>query len=198
MVWLHILKSCFVLFWQNREKLSGFLMWAISTALKSDSARMLQLQESHHRFTISSEEEIHEDSLISRLLRWLTAAIILGKLSWKSNDFGTKILNRFKLETLQSLLDLIENECDESIKRFDCEDLLAAVIFYLQQLHGINCRVLPSVISALCLLFSASSFSGKLLWLVVWHIGLNAGVGDFDLNSGNIQFLCFTCNLDFE
>lgn len=138
-------------------------MWAISTALKSDSAQTLQLQESHSHFTISSEEEIHEDSLIPRLLRWLTAAIILGKLSWKNTDIDPKILNRFKSGTLQSLLDLIENERDERVKnRFGCEDLLAAVIFYLQQLNGIHCQVLPSVISALCLLFYASGPAGKL------------------------------------
>ena len=138
-------------------------MWAISAALKSDSAQMLQLQESHLHFTISSEEEILEDSLIPRLLRWLTAAIILEKLSWKNTDVDPKISNRFKSGTLQSLLDLIENERDESVKnRFGCEDLLAAVIFYLQQLHGIHCQVLPSVISALCLLFSASGPAGKL------------------------------------
>lgn len=138
-------------------------MWAISTALKSDSAQMLQFKESHPRFTISLEEEIYEDSLISKLLRWLSAAVILGKLSWKSNDLGPEFSNRLKLETLQSLLDLIGNACDESIQnRFGCEVLLASTIFYLQQLLGINCRVLPSVISALCLVFYASNFAGKL------------------------------------
>jgi nucleolar pre-ribosomal-associated protein 1 len=150
-------------FSQNQDKLSSFVMWAISTALKSDSAQMLQFKESHPRFTISLEEEVYEDSLMSKLLRWLSAAVILGKLSWKSNDLGPEFSNRSKLGTLQSLLDLIGNPSGESIQnRFGCEDLLASTIFYLQQLLGINCRVLPSVISALCLLFCASNFAGKL------------------------------------
>lgn len=156
-----------VLFSQNRDRLSSFVMWAISTALKSDSAQMLQFKESHPRFTVSLEEEIYEDSLISKLLRWLSAAVILGKLSWKSNDLGPEFSNRLKLGTLQSLLDLVGNACDESIQnRFGCEDLLASSIFYLQQLLGINCRVLPSVVSALCLLFYATDFAGKLFWFV--------------------------------
>ena len=45
--------------------------------------------------------------------------------------------------------------------------------------------MLPLVISALCLLSSASSFSGMLFCLVfglvVWHIGLNVGARDFGL-----------------
>ncbi|XP_042949109.1 uncharacterized protein LOC122281567 isoform X5 [Carya illinoinensis] len=147
------------IFHMSCENLSSFLMWAISTASKADS-QMLQLKESRPRFTISSEEEIYEESLRSKLLRWLTAAVILGKLSWKSNDLDPELSNRLKLGTLQSLWDLIGNARDESIQnRFGCENLLAAVIFYLQQHLGINCRVLPSVISALCLLFYASSFA---------------------------------------
>ncbi|XP_035543314.1 uncharacterized protein LOC108983821 isoform X4 [Juglans regia] len=147
------------IFHMGREKLSSFLMWAISTASKADS-QMLQLKESHPCFTISSEEEIYKESLRSKLLRWLTAAVILGKLSLKSNDLDPELSNRLKLGTLQSLWDLIGNARNESIQnRFGCETLLAAVIFYLQQHLGINCRVLPSVISALCLLFYASSFA---------------------------------------
>lgn len=141
-------------------------MWAISTASKADS-QLLLIKESHPCFTISSEQEIYEESLRSKLLRWLTAAVILGKLPWKSNDFDPEFSNRLKLGTLQSLWDLIGNARDESIQnRFGCENLLAAVIFYLQQHLGINCRVLPSVISALCLLFYTSSFAGKILNLV--------------------------------
>lgn len=162
----YIPESGFSVFLQSREKLSTFLMWAISTASKADS-QLLLIKESHPCFTISSEEEIYEESLRSKLLRWLTAAVILGKLPWKSNDFDPEFSNRLKLGTLQSLWDLIGNARDESIQnRFGCENLLAAVIFYLQQHLGINCRVLPSVISALCLIFYTSSFAGKILNLV--------------------------------
>lgn len=175
---------CFYVLLQNRERVSSFLMWAISTALKEDSAQMLQHKESHPCFTISSEEEIYEESLISKLLRWLTAAVILGKISDKTNYADPGFSTQLKLGTLQSLLDLSWYARDKSFQNiFCCADLLAAVIFHLQQHLGINCRVLPSVISALCLLFDASNFAGKMLLLivglVVWHAGLGAGVLEF-------------------
>ena len=117
MVWLYTLTLCVcVCIFTEWRKAFTFSYVGNFTTLKSDSTWMLQLQESHSHLAIFSEEEIHEDSLISRLLWWLTFAIILGKLSWKSNGFDPKISNRFKLGPLQSLLDLIENECDESFK----------------------------------------------------------------------------------
>ena len=133
------------------------------TALKSDSAWMLQLQESHSDLAIFSEEEIHEDSLISRLLWWLTAAIILGKVSWKSNGFDPKILNQFKLGTPQSLLDLIENECDESFKnRFGSEDYWLSTASW-HYLLSAPLSYICTVSSFLCL-----QFSGMLFCLAYW------------------------------
>uniref|UniRef100_A0A7N2M907 Uncharacterized protein n=1 Tax=Quercus lobata TaxID=97700 RepID=A0A7N2M907_QUELO len=72
------------------------------------------------------------------------------KVSWKSNGFDPKISNRFKLGTLQSLLDLIENECDESFKnRFGSEDywlstaswhyLLSAPLSYICTVSSFLC-----------------------------------------------------------
>ncbi|PIA41885.1 hypothetical protein AQUCO_02100010v1 [Aquilegia coerulea] len=43
---------------------------------------------------------------------------------------------------------------DREVSKIQCRnnEILAATILYLQELVGIDCKVLPSVISALCLL----------------------------------------------
>ncbi|XP_021667302.2 uncharacterized protein LOC110655333 isoform X2 [Hevea brasiliensis] len=137
------------IFYMNKEKLSGFLMWALSTALKSDSLKIF-----HHKVSlmIISEETPSDETLISKLLRWLVAAVILGKLYWKLNDVNSKYSEKSSSKSLQSFLEYVEmahggrNNC-----KFDCEEVLAATIIFLQQLIGSNSRVLSSVVSALCL-----------------------------------------------
>ncbi|KAL5082591.1 hypothetical protein RYX36_011012 [Vicia faba] len=86
-------------------------------------------------------------------------SVINGKLHQKSNDIYSGFAETHKLESLHSLLVHVENT---SGQRHDinigCEELLASTIFYLQLLPGINQELLPSVVSALCLLtFGASN-----------------------------------------
>ncbi|BBH01972.1 hypothetical protein Prudu_012398 [Prunus dulcis] len=148
----------------SREKLSSFLMWAISAAVEVESAKMLQHKESHQCFAIIPEEELQENSLISKLLRWLTASVILGKLDWKSNDLDPEFPKMLNIKTLQSLMDHVESACRENSKSsYGCEEILASAILYLQQLAGTNYKMLPSVTTALSLLLSdASIFAGFL------------------------------------
>uniref|UniRef100_A0A5B6YI04 Nucleolar pre-ribosomal-associated protein 1 N-terminal domain-containing protein n=1 Tax=Davidia involucrata TaxID=16924 RepID=A0A5B6YI04_DAVIN len=145
------------IFHTDSEKLCKFVMWAISTALRSDCTC--------DHFTMFSEEGQSEDSLISKLLRWLTASVVLGRLSWKSNDLDSNhISERSNPKTLQSLFEHIEKQCMKNNKSdFGCEEILATAIFYLQQLLGMNCSVVPSVVSALCLLLfsDASHLAGS-------------------------------------
>ncbi|XP_057980376.1 uncharacterized protein LOC131166095 isoform X2 [Malania oleifera] len=166
----------------DQKKLSHFIMWSISTALLSDSARILHPRE-YGQLRISSEEEQSDDSLIEKLLRWLIASVILGRVSCKSNDSDLICsVERSNLESLQSLLDYIEKGCGGNRRScFGCEEILAPAIFYLQQLLGMKCRVLPSVVAALCLLLlsGASCFSGMLFIyellalltsdFIIWH-----------------------------
>ncbi|CAI8593699.1 unnamed protein product [Vicia faba] len=75
------------------------------------------------------------------------------------DNFMWRFTETYKLESLHSLLVHVENT---SGQRHDinigCEELLASTIFYLQLLPGINQELLPSVVSALCLLtFGASN-----------------------------------------
>ncbi|GMI77626.1 EMBRYO DEFECTIVE 2788 [Hibiscus trionum] len=152
------------IFCMNREKLSSFLMWATSTALKSKSRKVFQWQECGLHVPIVSREASREESFASKLLRWLAASIIHGKLSWNSNISTAKFSDRSNSKNLQSLLEYVAkddkegNECSS-----DLEEMLAAQVFYLQQSLGINCSVLPSVVSALCLLLLSddSKFTGS-------------------------------------
>ncbi|KAA8534396.1 hypothetical protein F0562_031913 [Nyssa sinensis] len=134
------------IFHMDPEKLFKFVMSAISTALRLDCTC--------DRFTIFSEEEQSEDSLMSKLLRWLTASVILGRLSWKPKDLDSNhISERSNLKTLQSFFEHVEKRCMENNKSgFGCEEILATAIFYLHQRLGRNCSVVPSAVSALCLL----------------------------------------------
>ncbi|WRX29039.1 Nucleolar pre-ribosomal-associated protein 1 [Theobroma cacao] len=146
------------MFCMDREKLSSFLIWATSTALKSESRKMFQCKESGLYLPVILEEASHEESLTLKLLRWLTASIIHGKLSWKFNDWIAKFSDRSNSKTLQSLLEYVPKGDKEGNKSsFYCEEMLAAQVFYLQQSLGINCSALPSVISALCLLLCDDS-----------------------------------------
>lgn len=145
--------------------------------MKSDSSQIINVKDSRANLTINSEETPSEESLISKLLRWLVASVILGKLSRKL-DVNAELSEKSSFKTLQSLLENVEKGCGESNRLgFDCEEVLALSIFYLQQLLGMNFTVLPSVVSSLSLLLlcKKSKFSGMVLQLVfdlsVWHLG---------------------------
>ncbi|KAJ4982168.1 hypothetical protein NE237_033005 [Protea cynaroides] len=127
------------------------------------------LEESEPQITIFLEKEQCEDSLMSKLLRWTTASVILGRISAKSCHAKTISSQISDVETLQSLLDHIKKGNGNSREgSYGNDKALAVTILHLQQLLGLNCRVLPSVISALCLLLlSDASISTE--------IGLLAG-----------------------
>ncbi|KAK9212651.1 hypothetical protein WN943_002033 [Citrus x changshan-huyou] len=151
----------------NQVKLSSFLTWAISTALKSDSGQMYKLRESHLHLRNMLEDAPFEESLTSKLLRWPFASVILGKLFGKLDIPGSK-LSKSSYETLNSLFQDFGNKCVENNKsRFDCKEILAAAIFYLQQLLGLCCGGLPSVISALSLLLLSD--------VLIFHVSIESG-----------------------
>ncbi|CAN0909856.1 Nucleolar pre-ribosomal-associated protein 1 [Linum grandiflorum] len=121
------------IFLMEEATISRFLMWAISVALTSDSKR-------------SAEAE--EESFLQKLLRWIVASVILGKLA------STKSSARPASSNLQCLLEYARTtEC----KLENSKEMLAAgAILYIQQLLGMECSMLPSAVSALCLLLLVS------------------------------------------
>ncbi|XP_043690978.1 uncharacterized protein LOC122641755 isoform X2 [Telopea speciosissima] len=165
-------------FQKDREKFSKLVIWAICATLRSSSTQTVLLEESKPKITIFSEKEQCEDSLMSKLLRWITASVILGRVSTKSCLAKTISSQISNVETLQSLLDHIKKGNGESRESsYGNDKALAAMILYLLQLLGSNCRVLPSVISALCLLLlSDASTSTETELLVVDHHSLLASL----------------------
>ncbi|XP_065862051.1 uncharacterized protein [Euphorbia lathyris] len=137
------------IFYENAEKLSGFLMWAVSIALKSDSEKKFHMK-NHVSLRIDSEEVPSDDeSMISKLLHWLVATVILSKL----NDVNAKVPKRSSPRTLQTLLEYVDIGCRRSKScKSDCEDVLATTIVFLQQVNGSSSTAVPSVVSALHIL----------------------------------------------
>lgn len=141
----------------DEEELSQFLMWAVSTAVQSDSPKGLHQTGFSSLSKTCLEEEEQEDSLVSTLLRWLVASVILSRVSCSDDNSDRRfVLNR---ETLLSFMRCSKNKCGQNkLSRSSRElshsarEILAAVIFHLQQLLGMKCRVLPSVVAALSML----------------------------------------------
>ncbi|KAM7278954.1 hypothetical protein ACFE04_006088 [Oxalis oulophora] len=137
------------LFQMDQEKLSNFLTWATSTVLLSDLGEDLEPEKSVHHLTIISEEAPYEESLVSKFQRWLIASVILGKSDYRKNLLSESSNS----ETLLSLLKYVEKGFEVTNKSIShCDRMLAGTIFDLNQLLGMRCKVLPSVVSALCLL----------------------------------------------
>ena len=101
------------IFLMDQERLRNFIIWAITTALASDSSQRLRSNES--RIFVKKElgEESRDDSLVSKFLRWLTASVINGKLHQKSNDIYSRFTETHKLESLHSLLVHVENTSEQ-------------------------------------------------------------------------------------
>jgi len=139
-------------------------MWAVSTAIQSDSKRMLQPAEFASHVKLFTEEHSREDSLMPSLLRWLVASVILWRVSCSQDpdySFGPREANR---ETLLSLMEKSENRGRGTELMSGSKEVLAVTIYHLQQLLGVKCRVLPSVVAALSiLLLSDGSYSAGMV-----------------------------------
>ncbi|KAL6552782.1 hypothetical protein OROHE_008146 [Orobanche hederae] len=145
--------------WMDKEKFSKFLVSAVTTATDSKSKKVLHPEDSdYHKIAVSVKREPKE-SLASKLLRWLTASVILGNISCKLNKLNNdRFLERPSLHTLRSWLGCDEKGFGENVL-CGCEDVLAASIFYLLQLVGFAHSLLPSAVSALCFLLLSNSSS---------------------------------------
>ncbi|KAL5730801.1 diphosphoinositol-polyphosphate diphosphatase [Ranunculus cassubicifolius] len=128
----------------------------------------------HKIFDISQEME---ESIMTKLLRWVTASIILGTISDRSRE--TKPLS--SLQTLGLFLENTKSVNDRETLDVECcdNDALAGIVLYLQQLLGMNCKVLPSVVCALCL-------------LLLPHGSSNTGV--LALDDSQIDFVTSMCS----
>ncbi|KAL0303226.1 UNVERIFIED_CONTAM: hypothetical protein Sradi_6190700 [Sesamum radiatum] len=141
----------------DQGKLLKFLRWTVTTALQSKPTKVSEAEDSDYHLIAVSEKKTPEDSLVSKLLRWLTASVILRKISCKLSKLNNNsFLERQNLDSLQSLLEYCEPGFGEDAG-CGCEDVLAASIFYLLQMLGFRHALLPSAVSALCLLLFSES-----------------------------------------
>ena len=131
------LNSAFVWQWQDKSRTMTVVSWVTSNFFWfSNNKSVLEM---------SWEEPLKNECLLSKILRWLVASVILGRISRispeKSNCPGT----------LQSFL----NRTYERIEMVDSQvgnERLAVIILYLQDRVRRNSDTLPSVVTALCLL----------------------------------------------
>ncbi|KAK4430933.1 WUSCHEL-related homeobox 2 [Sesamum alatum] len=145
------------IFRMDQGKLVKFLRWTVTTAIQSRPTKVSEPEDSDYHLMAVSEKKTPEDSLVSKLLRWLTASVILRKISCKLSKLNNNsFLERQDLHTLQSLLEYCEPGFGEDAG-CGCEDVLAASIFYLLQMLGFSHTLLPSAVSALCLLLFSDS-----------------------------------------
>ncbi|KZV51556.1 hypothetical protein F511_05872 [Dorcoceras hygrometricum] len=145
----------------DHKNLLKLLRWSITSTVQSNSIDMLQPEDSEcHLVTLFMKKQ-DEVSLASKLLRWLTASVILGNISSNLRKFNSTILlERSSLRTLQSLLEFNEQGFSEDAG-CGSKDILATSIIYLLQLVGFSHSLLPSAVAALCLLLLSGSSSGS-------------------------------------
>ncbi|WOL03409.1 hypothetical protein Cni_G12129 [Canna indica] len=138
----------------DKARLVKLVRWIYSASLQSLSSKRYLYRESYAHLLLSHKEQQENESLISKLLRWLTASVILGSISKRSFNIKTEFsLRKSTFETLQSLLDFItKEESNSGEENFNCNEALAVLILYLQQVLGKSSADLRSVIFALCLL----------------------------------------------
>lgn len=137
-----------------------FLRWGVTTALQSKSEELVNPEDSDHHLVAVSGKRQPEESLESKLLRWLTASAILGKITLnprKLNDGS--LLERSSLHALQSWLEFPEKGFGETVK-YGCDEVIAASIIYLLKQLNFSHQLLPSAVSALCLLLLPESSAG--------------------------------------
>lgn len=101
---------------------------------------------------MSCEEPLNNECLLSKMLRWLVASAILGRISCISPEKrGSLAVSTNNPGTLQSFL----NHSSETVEMVDshvANEALAAIILYLQGHVKKKSDTLPSVVTALCLL----------------------------------------------
>ncbi|KAL9232151.1 hypothetical protein vseg_007290 [Gypsophila vaccaria] len=140
------------------EELSKLLVWAVSTALLSDSRQAKRLADHSPCFTMSAEKLVLEDSITSTLLHWLVASVILQRASCRPGDSGQSFVSiSGKGETLLSLMECL-NRADGA-RNLDSgfKGIIAANILHLLQHKGMNSTMLPSAVAALSILLSDRS-----------------------------------------
>ncbi|CAN6468946.1 unnamed protein product [Victoria cruziana] len=139
---------------KDNSRLLKLVMWCINTSMH------LLLQPKKATELQNAAFVCHKDDgngdMREKLLRWMTALVIRWKILSSCTCASNMELPRAK--TLQKLLEQLKDRKGMNLvseREFDI--LLAATILYLQQLQGMQCTELRSVVSAMCLLLPFGS-----------------------------------------
>lgn len=137
---------------QDRERLSKLLTWVVPAALQPSFMQRSLAGDPDPSMLTSLKEWCREELLVSKLLRWFSASIILGSIADKFSK-TYKFLSSTENKTLWPLLeDIIGKEREIGGNYSSSYKALATLLLYLQQLAGTGSNFLPSVTLALCLL----------------------------------------------
>uniref|UniRef100_A0A0A9CSM8 URB1 C-terminal domain-containing protein n=1 Tax=Arundo donax TaxID=35708 RepID=A0A0A9CSM8_ARUDO len=129
----------------DKSRIAMVVSWAISIIFWLHSRQRSVLE-------MSCEEPVRNESLLSKVLRWLVASILLGRMSSISHEKSGDLVQ--STNSLGTLLSFLENAYErvETVGSCSANDTLAVIILYLQDHVQKNSDSLPSVVLALCLL----------------------------------------------
>ncbi|KAK9133497.1 hypothetical protein Scep_013025 [Stephania cephalantha] len=144
-----------VLNYEGKALLLKSVTWGICTASRPYVRDQVFQIPTGSYCTSVSEEDQSQDSLISKLLRWVTASVILEKVLESFRTlFSPEITNARTLKALLENVDRrhMQSSVNDYAESRSNNEALASIILYLQQLLVVESRVLSSVVSALSLL----------------------------------------------
>ncbi|XP_031485004.1 uncharacterized protein LOC116254077 isoform X1 [Nymphaea colorata] len=146
---------------KDKSMILKLVMWCITTSthLLLQPKKATELKSA---VLSCHKDDENEADMREKLLRWMAALVIRGEMLSSSTSVHNTELSRAK--TLQNLLEQqVKDRTSMNLateREFD--GLLAAIILYLQQLQGMQCTELRSVVSAMCLLLPfGSKISGN-------------------------------------
>lgn len=113
------------------------------------------------RLNLSKKQE-GKECLVSKILRWLTASIIIGRISNLSPRSRESFHeNRLQIRTLDSLIRcMIQDGSSGVIEDCEVNETLGAMILYLQQIARSTGSSASSVLLSLTLLLNSASKPG--------------------------------------
>ncbi|KAG0487245.1 hypothetical protein HPP92_009340 [Vanilla planifolia] len=140
---------------EDKSRLTNFVAWCIPSAPWPILGRK-NLKRVHHPNFFISSEQCMEETLLSKLLRWASASVVLGS-SRRSRSRTYSSRN----ETLLSYLDGISAEaCRIKEECTPLDETLAVLVLHLEGFLSRKSSS-PSTVSALCiLLLNNSSITG--------------------------------------
>ncbi|KAH9322916.1 hypothetical protein KI387_017555, partial [Taxus chinensis] len=160
---------------KDKLKLLKLGLWAISSALQTRSLSRIEDEVCADKQRKLLKVQRYQEALLDKLLRWLVASVIIGKIYRPVNQGQTTYpVEKPSLENLLSLLNYLNSPtCPfEMEQNPEVDKSLAQLILYLYRLVGVRCRVLSSVVTAVSLLLLSEGTN--FIDGTSWHTNLSS------------------------